>query len=286
MRFLVLIPFLLATGCASMRANVVGAKIRSFDGTEIVYDARGRGEPALVFIHGWCCNRGQWDAQMDKFDDDHRVVAIDLGGHGELGRTRGHWTIPDYGHDVEAVVKAQGLDSVILVGHSMGGPVALMAAARMPDRVIGVIGVDTLHDVSKKFDKKAMAPVLQQLADDFPTFVGRFIQQTVTANPDADAALVARLTKDALANDPKMALDLMRSFLEFDLAEVLKACPVPVRCINASGAAWPTNIEANRQYSDFDAVEIENVGHWLMLERTEEFDRLLREQVAAPTASR
>lgn len=281
MRFLVLIPFLLATGCASMRANVVGAKIRSFDGTEIVYDARGRGEPALVFIHGWCCNRGQWDAQMDKFGDDHRVVAIDLGGHGESGRTRGHWTIPDYGHDVEAVVKAQGLDSVILVGHSMGGPVALMAAARMPDRVIGVIGVDTLHDVSKKFDKKAMAPVLQNLADDFPGFLSRFMEQNGTANPDTDPALVDRLTRDALANDPKMALDLMRSFLEFDLAEVLKACPVPVRCINASGAAWPTNIEANRRYSDFDAVLMDNVGHWLMLERTEEFNRLLKEQIAA-----
>ena len=256
MNLLVLIPILLLTGCASMRSNVVGARARSFDGTEVVYDARGRGEPALVFIHGWCCNRGQWNAQMDQFDDDHRVVAIDLGGHGESGRTRGHWTIPDYGHDVEAVVKAQRLDRVILVGHSMGGPVALLAAARMPDRVIGVIGVDTLHDVSKKFDKEAMAPILQQLADDFPGFLGRFMQQNGTANPDADAALVDRLTRDALANDPKMALDLMRSFLEFDVAAVLKACPAPVRCINASGAAWPTNIEVNRQYSDFDAVEI------------------------------
>lgn len=286
MKLLVLIPILLLTGCASMGANVVGAKARSFDGTEIVYDARGHGEPALVFIHGWCCNRGQWDAQMDAFEDDHRVVAIDLAGHGESGRTRAKWTVTDYPHDVEAVVEAEGLDRVILVGHSMGGPVGLMAAALMPDRVIGVIGVETLQDASIEFNAEAMAPLLKRIADDFPAFVERFMQRNGAANPDATPALVDRLKRDALANDPEMAVALTRTHLDLSAAELLQACPVPVRCINAAGGAFPTNIEVNRQYCDFDASEIENVGHWPMLEKTQEFNRLLREQIAALAVTR
>lgn len=281
MKLIVLVPLLLMTGCASMRANVVGGKARSFDGTEIVYDARGRGEPALVFVHGWCCNRTQWAHQMDAFAADHRVVAIDLGGHGESGRQRLKWTVPDYAYDVEAVVDAQRLDRVILVGHSMGGPVAMMAAARMPDRVIGVIGVDTLHDVNRTLTKEMMAPFIQAMADDFHTSVAGFIEQIHTANPDVDPALVERLIADAQANETRMAVELMTSFTEFDPKAVMTACPAPIRCINAAASPWPTNIEGNRQCADFDAVLIDGVGHWPMLERPVEFNRLMREQVAS-----
>ena len=61
----------------------------SADGIAVRYEVRGRGAPALVFVHGWSCDRRYWNAQMDYFADRHQVVAVDLAGHGEsgLGRT-------------------------------------------------------------------------------------------------------------------------------------------------------------------------------------------------------
>ena len=56
-----------------------------------------------------------------------------------------------YKDDVQAVVEQLGLERVILVGHSMGGPIALEAAPELADRVLGVIGVDALHNADQEW---------------------------------------------------------------------------------------------------------------------------------------
>src|SRR5512139_1111269 len=61
------------------------------DGVKIVYSAAGKGEPALVFIHGGLANRGFWEGQLKAFADRYRVIAIDLPGHGESGINRKKW---------------------------------------------------------------------------------------------------------------------------------------------------------------------------------------------------
>src|SRR5262245_6779146 len=131
-------------------ATLVGAQgdakptkgtVRADDGVNIVYEIRGKGDTALIFLHGWCGDREYWKNQADVFDPDYRVVTLDQAGHGESGKNRKSWTVSGLAGDVEAVVKALGLKRVILVGHSMGGPVSLIAAKRMPDKVVAVIGV-------------------------------------------------------------------------------------------------------------------------------------------------
>ena len=119
---------------------------RTADGVPIRYEVRGRGDPALVFIHGWASDRSVWQEQVNIFARGHTLVTVDLGGHGASGANRASWSIASLAQDVVTVVKALGLKRVVLIGHSMGGPVALLAAGRMPDRILGVIGVDTLHN--------------------------------------------------------------------------------------------------------------------------------------------
>src|SRR5260370_20308868 len=126
---------------------------RADDGLEIVGDVRGQGDTALVFLHGWCGDREYWKHQVEVFAADYRVVAFDQAGHGESGKLGGGrkaWTADGLAGDVEAVVKALGLKRVILVGHSMGGPIALLAAKRMPGTVVAVVGVETLPNAEVK----------------------------------------------------------------------------------------------------------------------------------------
>ena len=105
------------------------------DGVQIHYAVQGKGEPTLVFIHCWGCNRHLWDNQVAEFSKTHQVVTIDLPGHGESGLDRKDWTIESYGDDVKTVVAKLNLKRVVLIGSSMGGPIAVEAARRMPDRV-------------------------------------------------------------------------------------------------------------------------------------------------------
>jgi len=117
------------------------------DGVTIVYSAAGAGEIALVFIHGGLADRSFYDGQLKAFADRYRVIALDLAGHGESGANRTKWGLPEFGADVKAVINAENLKRVVLFGNSLGGPVAIEAALLLPDRVIGVVGIDTFQYV-------------------------------------------------------------------------------------------------------------------------------------------
>src|SRR5262249_46569104 len=143
---------LLASALAGGQPDARPAKktVRADDGLNLVCEVRGQGDTALVFLHGWCGDREYWKHQVGPFAADYRVVTLDQAGHGESGKDRKVWSTSGLAGDVEAVVKALGLKRVILVGHSMGGPVALLAAKRMPGTVVAVVGVDTLQNAEFK----------------------------------------------------------------------------------------------------------------------------------------
>src|SRR6202008_2890969 len=146
-----------------------GARLtfRADDGLEIVGEVRGQGDTALIFLHGWCGDRKYWKHEVGVSPADFRVVALDQAGHGESGKGRKAWTADGLAGDVEAVVKALGLKRVILVGHSMGGPIALLAAKRMPGNIVAVIGVDTLQTAEFKPPEEVRKPILDGVEKDF-----------------------------------------------------------------------------------------------------------------------
>ena len=121
--------------------------VKSADGVPISYEVYGSGEPTLVFVHGWNCDARYWREQIPFFSKKHRVVVLDLAGHGHSGLSRTKYTMAAFGEDVKAAAETAGAGRVILIGHSMGGSVIAEAARLMPARVIGLIGVDTLENV-------------------------------------------------------------------------------------------------------------------------------------------
>jgi pimeloyl-ACP methyl ester carboxylesterase len=252
--------------------------VRAEDGMNIVCEVRGKGDTALLFLHGWCGDRAYWKHQADAFAADYRIVTLDQAGHGESGKSRNAWSVGGLAADVEAVVKQLGLKRVILVGHSMGGPVGLLAAKRMPDKVVAVIGVDTLQNAEFKMPEEATKKFLEAFETDFKgTIRGGF---SGLLHDKADPELKKWLVSRAEAQDPKMALGLMRDLSAADTKALLQAAKVPVRCINSGGGFMfftPTAIEINKKYADYNAVIIDNVGHYPMLERPAEFNQKLRE---------
>src|ERR1700745_1138365 len=122
--------------------------------------------------------------------------------------------------DVEAVVKALGLKRVILVGHSMGGSGALLAAKRMPGTVVPVIGVDTLQNAEFKLPEEVRKSILDGVEKDFKGTVRVTIAGLLPEK--ADGELKTWLQTKAEGQDPKMALALLRHLFGLDMRKLFK----------------------------------------------------------------
>jgi pimeloyl-ACP methyl ester carboxylesterase len=262
-------------------AEPVQKTVKAADGLNIACDVRGKGDTALVFLHGWGGDREYWKNQADAFAGDYTVVTVDQAGHGASGKDRKAWTVESLAGDVEAVVKDLGLKRVILVGHSMGGPVALRAAKRLPGTVVAVVGVDTLQNAELKRPEELVKSLTAGLEKDFKGMVGGMFGGMLAEK--SDPALREWLGAKAASRDPAVALALMRDLFALDQAKALKKAGVPVRCVNSAGGFpffTPTAVGTNRKYADFDAVTIDDVGHYPMLEKPKEFNDKLRAVLA------
>jgi pimeloyl-ACP methyl ester carboxylesterase len=283
-RFITLTPFV---ACLFLATAAIGAEpdtkpvkktVRVDDGLDIVCEVRGQGDTALVFLHGWGGDREYWKHQVEAFAADYRVVAIDQAGHGASGKDRKAWTADGLAGDVAAVVKALELKRVILVGHSMGGPIALLAAKRMPGTVVAVIGVDTLQNAEFQLPEEVRKPIFDGLEKDFKGTVRTMFDGALPEK--ADAGVKKWLQAKAEGQDPKMGIAIIRDVFGLDTKKLLKEAKVPVRCVNSAGGFkffTPTAVETNKKYADFGAVTIDGVGHYPMLEKPDEFNRKLRD---------
>jgi len=254
--------------------------VPSRDGTPISFEVHGTGEPTLVFVHGWSCDARYWRAQVPHFSRSYRVVTLDLAGHGHSGTIRSHYAISAFGEDVHAVTKAIGADRVILVGHSMGGAVIAEAARLMPDRVIGLIGVDTLHNIEYPMTRKALSKMLAPFQNDFRNGTRQFVKKMMS--PRMKPQLREWILSDISAASPAVALsamkDLMSQYITGESAKVFDDIHIPV--ISVNGDMWPVNYAANRRHmASFDAIILKGADHFLMLERPKAFNRALEKAI-------
>ncbi len=250
----------------------------SKDKVRIKYVSKGSGNLAVVFVHGWSCDKSYWNAQMDYFASKYQVVAIDLAGHGESGINRKNYKMKSYGHDVAAVVKKLKLKKVVLVGHSMGGSVILEAAILLKNKVLGLVGVDNFQDVSRKYPKEEVR-ILKNMRKNFKKFADKFVRSMFPKN--ADPKLINKIAKDMSSAPPKVAISSMKNFFSYKFLKSLKKLRklrIPLKCINAD--KWPTNVKGNKKYIPSYSVKImKGKGHFVQNEDPKQFNRLLSEVI-------
>lgn len=266
------------------------AQTPSADGVIIRYEVRGNSttaeQPTLIFIHGWCCNRTFWEPQLAFFSQDHQVVAIDLAGHGESDAGREKWTMQAFGRDVAAVVNDIGAEQVILVGHSMGGPVILEAASILGEKVVGLFPVDAFTDPNESYTQEQMDAFRQPFADDFPKAMSEALHHEHDFFSEATtAALQERITATMTSAAPNMGVGAFQGMLDFANERqrpLMEQVRVPFVCINAKRVQ--EKVDDGRQHApQFEVVTLPNAGHFLMMEYPAEFNDLLQKQVGELT---
>ena len=115
----------------------------SFQGLRVHYTNYGAGSTAVVLIHGWTCDESFWQYQVPALRARHRVITIDLPGHGrsEVPAER-EMTMDNFARAIDAVLQEAGVSRAILAGHSMGTPVIRQFARLFPGKTAGLVLMD------------------------------------------------------------------------------------------------------------------------------------------------
>lgn len=249
----------------------------STDRIPISFEATAARDRALVFVHGWSCDRRYWRHQVPAFADDYQVVTLDLAGHGASGAGRSSWTMAAFGADVIAVADALELADMVLIGHSMGGDVIVEAALGLGERVAGIIWVDTYSRLTTPSTTNQVTESLQPFRADFSAATRAFVRGLFPAT--ARPQLVEEIVADMSSAPPDIALDALRHAWSNSgpMMAALPTLDVPVIAINAdSGSTDSASLAA----FGIQTVIATGVGHFLMLEDPDQFDGLLADALA------
>ena len=113
------------------------------DNVAFAYEDVGSGSQPFLFVHGWTCNHNFFAPQIEYFSRFHRVIAVDLCGHGASDAPQRQYTVPEFADDLAWLCGELGVERAVLVGHSMGGVIALQLAATHPELSAAVCLIDS-----------------------------------------------------------------------------------------------------------------------------------------------
>ena len=229
--------------------------------------------PALIFVHGWSCDRSYWKAQIGPFTKKFEVVFVDLAGHGESGLGRKSWTIEAFGDDVASVVKKLGLKRVILIGHSMGGDVIAETARQLHGAVIGLIMIDTYKKLGPGRPPEQVEAFVAKLRTDFKDSTNALVRSMFVQS--SDSSLVKWVAKDMSSAPPAIALDALSHSFNYSrqMPHTLEEIKLPVIAINSDNSPTDT---ASMDHYGVQVMIMNGVGHFMMMEDPDRFNRLLQ----------
>lgn len=234
--------------------------------------------PLLIFIPGWLCTAESWEATAERLSGQYRTVTVDLAGFGHStpgGRT--DWSFGHFGRDIVALIAAIEATSAVLVGHSMGGAIAVEAAIAAPKRVAHVVAVDSLihpafYDATPE---GGIEPVVASFSGDFATAVSAAMEAYVFPSSSTE-------TRKAIASmasaDPAGGMAVLREFLRWDVEQRLAMVQPPLSLMVAE--AFVDDAVRDRWQRRYPFVPIGDSGHFIMLDQPENFDLALTAMIA------
>lgn len=236
----------------------------------------GRGEIAVLFVHGNGGNRTQWAAQLSHLRPARRAVAFDLRGMGDSAPARnGDYSVEGFAEDVAAVADALHLGRFVLVGHSYGGAVAAAYAGKHADRLAGLVFADVAGDIRNPPPDQAEALRRGLLPENYEKFTRRWFESILVKATGATKEAVLRSLR---ATRPEVFIAATTGLYAFDPAAALSAYRGPRLHIASFLADNPVAI--HRGSKDMPVRVVPDASHWLMMDRPDEFNPILDEFLA------
>lgn len=236
------------------------------------YEALGRGRP-LIFIHGWLGSWRYWVPTMDDLSDRYRTYALDLWGFGDSDRRRDGYSLDGYVVLLQQFMDQMGIWRAPLVGHALGGVVALQYATAAPERVEQVMAV------SLPLEAGAIARPLASLSGTDKDVVVRILgRRQVASYPEVHL--------EAGKIDTVAVVNSVQAVMRTDMRADLDAVKVPVLLVHGKNDPLvqpPADECLDRIDGNVRTISFDGSRHFPMLEEGNKFNRLLRQFLEAGT---
>jgi sigma-B regulation protein RsbQ len=250
--------------------------------TKISYNITGSGDTTLLFIHGWNIDRTYWASPTEKLTTRFKIATLDLPGHGQSKNSPAYTTPDAMVQEITKMIFKENLTNMIVIGHSMGGELALMLWLKVPDRVVGIIGVDNFKDLEFRVTelvKKQFNEYVKKLEKDYPNMAEQFARENIRST---DSAVVKQIVSDYRNANPRVAVTIFKAMLpQYDYDRtIIKALPFPLHIIASDYE--PYNEEALQAYakSGYHIEWVKSAGHFPMVEQPEQFQEALERTLA------
>lgn len=237
----------------------------------------GSGEP-MIILHGFLGMSDNWKTLGKRFSEvGYQVHLVDQRNHGRSFHDE-EFSYEIMAEDLLAYCEANGLNSAILLGHSMGGKTAMQFAVNHPEKVKKLI----VADIAPKYYPEHHEEILQALLSlDFEELSSRSEADTVLAERISDFGIRQFLMKNLYRKDPNtLALRINLPVLAEKVSEVGE--PLPLGAIfrgavlfligGRSGYVTPEDeVLISRHFPNYEIRKIRGAGHWLHAENPVEF---------------
>lgn len=205
----------------------------SRDGVRLAYDEQGSGSPPMLLVHGWTCDHTYFAPQAEHFSKQHRVISVDLRGHGDSDKPEQEYSMAGFADDLAFLCEQLDVTRPVVVGHSMGGVVAFEMAARHPDLVGAVVAID-----SPLVPPEALASQIPAFVDGLrsPDYqnVSRGFVSNLLFLPTDDPRRKEQIVEH-MASAPQYVMhSAMESIFACDTAGSAASCKAPALLINAA----------------------------------------------------
>lgn len=281
----------------------------SFDGTEIAYSVHGSSGPWVALVPGFVCQDTFWTYLVPALTDAYRVIVWDPRGLGQSGHprdpgyrarrlSREDFAIEKLARDLEAVLDAEDVKQVALIGHSMGGQTILESYRQFPDRISGLVSLTAPfesplrtfygHDfegVFKAFSTAIFAmprPAIllwRALLLANPTFTHRVVQLSRALGPDARLEDMGRYYRHLAFLDPLVVTKMAEAMHAHSAAEVLPTVKVPTLIVAATLDTFtPVSLaqSMHEQIAHSELVVVEGASHGAVVEKPAEVNAAVR----------
>ncbi|HEV8574674.1 MAG TPA: alpha/beta hydrolase [Dehalococcoidia bacterium] len=242
------------------------------DGVKLSYLDTGSGEPALLFIHGWCCDQSTWRDQIKAFAPKHRIIAVDLRGHGESDKPDQDYDIAGFADDMAWLIRNIGLDRPVIIAHSMGGVTTLNLLRKHPDMARAAVFVDAgIMPLPE-----AMRPLIAQTIEGLKSPAYREVAANVVKQVLFREESPPELRDEVAAGMAEAPQRLMHTALVSTLSEEnYPPGPVPIPSLFVKAATLQvTEEQIKERYPGMEVVSMDT-GHFNHMEKAEEFNAIL-----------
>jgi pimeloyl-ACP methyl ester carboxylesterase len=262
----------LIVGVAVLAA--VNASAATVDGIPLHSSTTGQGAHTILLVHGWTCDSTSWAAQVPALAQRYRVVTLDLPGHGKSGSPKdGKFTMDLFARAVEAVRSEAKADKVVLVGHSMGMPVIRQYARLYPQRVAALVSVDGVVGLGSGGENAPPPPQASMMGGPEGKknreHLIRGMFTPATSKPVQDKILSMMLAAPEATAVGAMTATFDPAIWKDDVMTI------PVLGLYAEKSQLGNAAYGKKIYPKFEYVGIPGTGHFLMMEKPQEFNKLL-----------